>query len=444
MNKTEGGAKQKNLYRQFQYPYMILMVLLPLMLLVVFNVALVAAMNQTHLEKINSSKQAGQAIFKRELETQTETDVLKVLNQTLWMTQQLFGTKIMILNGDGTVALPSAKGMTADMQAIALEAASVVPKLYFKAIESKNAIEAKKEVTFKTKVQRQRYLARLEPLNLSKSQLTNHYLLIISPFNESLRDILRLNLILIGVISILFLFGLTISNKLMNRLNTELADMTQTLASTEQTKIDFLQNFSHDLRTPLMSIQGYAEGIVAGVFPEPTKPAAIIANESLRLKHLVEQLVTLSRLDTALPVGKKETIALGEYMETVVARYQGLARKEQKHITLNCDQSLRILSDEDLLDKIIGNVLGNAIRYADSQVILDVVQNQEGTVIRIQDDGPGIPTDVLPHLFNRFYKGKEGNFGLGLAITKVASDLIGAKVTIENHGNGALCTIELS
>lgn len=441
MGETGSGPKQKKLYRQFLYPYLILMVLLPLILLIIFNLALLFDMNRSHLEKINTSKLGAQAIFNRELATQTETDVLLVLKQSLWMTQQLFGTKLMVLDATGAVKIGGTDAISEDLKGIAEEAKGSIATLS----KSESNLESgtEKQVTFRTRVQKQRFLVRLEPLNMSKTLLSDHYLLVVSPFNQDLAQIIRLNVILVGAVALLFLLGLVVSNVLMNRLNADLSNMTETIASKEQTKIDFLQNFSHDLRTPLMSIQGYAEGIVAGVFPEPTKPAAIIASESLRLKHLVEQLVTLSRLDTAPPLGKKETIALGEYMETVVARYQGLARKEQKHITLNCDQSLRILSDEDLLDKIVGNVLGNAIRYANSQVILDVVQNQEGTVIRIQDDGPGIPADVLPHLFNRFYKGKEGNFGLGLAITKVASDLIGAKVTIENHGNGALCTIEL-
>ena len=149
----------------------------------------------------------------------------------------------------------------------------------------------------------------------------------------------------------------------------DLNAMSQSLRQSDQVKVDFLQNFSHDLRTPLMSIQGYAEGIATGVFPEATKPAAIIASESLRLKHLVDQLITLSRLDMSNLSVTGTPVHLHDFFTLLMSRYEGLATKDAKKIILNCPKELTISSDEDLLEKLFGNLLSNAIRYANAYVV---------------------------------------------------------------------------
>jgi signal transduction histidine kinase len=121
-----------------------------------------------------------------------------------------------------------------------------------------------------------------------------------------------------------------------------------------------------------------------------------------------------------------------------------LATKDQKKIILNCDKALQLKSNEELLEKILGNIISNAIQYARTHVVIDVMQTESETQIRIQDDGPGIPETQLPHVFDRFYKGNNGNFGLGLAIAATATTLIGGKLTAENHSNGAAFVMVLN
>ena len=205
----------------------------------------------------------------------------------------------------------------------------------------------------------------------------------------------------------------------------------------EQSKIDFIQNLSHDLRTPLMSIQGYAEGIISGVFEEATVPAKIIANESIRLKKLVEQMITLSKLDNLEQVPTMESIEIFYFLNQMVERFEGFANKEAVTLEVICEKSAKFMADEELLDQAVSNILSNAIKYAKSKVRI----TYNAQMITISDDGPGIPLEMQKDIFNRHQKGSHGDFGLGLAIAKSAVHLMGMQIEVENN-SGAVFTIK--
>lgn len=226
----------------------------------------------------------------------------------------------------------------------------------------------------------------------------------------------------------------------INNINT----MSEKLDVYDKAQKTFLQNASHEFRTPLMSIQSYAEGIKHKVIDSDTA-ADIILNESKRMTHLVEDLLYLSRLDSIEETYSFSTITFNPLMVDCIEQMQGIANKNNINITLEAPaEKINILADEEKLSRAITNILSNCIRYAYRTIKVKYQQISENEIeISISDDGPGIATKSLPNIFDRFYKGKKGNFGLGLAISKNIIEKHNGKITAENLNPGALFRIIL-
>lgn len=220
--------------------------------------------------------------------------------------------------------------------------------------------------------------------------------------------------------------------------------MAERLGASENAQRAFLQNASHELRTPLMSIQGYAEGIAGGVVPNVKEAAGIIGSESRRLNALVEELLTLSRIESRTADKALVPLNLRELLPDYAQRLGGIAMKREKQLVLDLPElPVRVLGDEELLGQAVTNIVSNCLRYARRTVRITLLRGEEYAVVRIGDDGPGIPEADLPHLFERFYKGKGGNFGLGLAIARSAVRVLGGGVRACNGPEGALFDIIL-
>jgi two-component system, OmpR family, sensor histidine kinase CssS len=229
----------------------------------------------------------------------------------------------------------------------------------------------------------------------------------------------------------------------VNALITGLNTMSKKLQASQEAQRSFLQNASHELRTPLMSIQGYAEGLSNGVFSETKEIADLISKESHRLNRLVDELLTLSRIESGNYTSDMQVVNLCDSMKDYIQRANGYALMEKKQIELDSPQEpLLIKVDDDLLFRAVYNVLTNAIKYASSKVIVTLSGNQSEVQISIKDDGEGLAQKDIPHLFDRFYKGPKGNFGLGLAIAKTSLEMLNGKISAENK-DGALFIITL-
>lgn len=214
-------------------------------------------------------------------------------------------------------------------------------------------------------------------------------------------------------------------------------NMAQKLAAYDTTMKTFLQNASHELRTPLMSIQGYAEGIKLGVIEDKKEASQVIIDESKRLTGIVEDLLYLSKLDALQETIKLETLDAGELFKDCIDRVNGIALQKGIKINLNLShEQIMIRADEEKLSRAIINILGNCLRYADRLInILCKVENGV-VVITIEDDGPGFDKKELPNVFDRFYKGKGGKHGLGLAITKSIVEKHQGSIKAENSVQG--------
>ncbi|MCL2577822.1 MAG: HAMP domain-containing histidine kinase [Defluviitaleaceae bacterium] len=226
------------------------------------------------------------------------------------------------------------------------------------------------------------------------------------------------------------------------QLSKSMDNMSKMLQAYENNQKQFFQNASHELRTPLMSIQGYAEGIIGDIFNKD-EAASIIVSEGQKMADLVSELLFVSRMDRETPC----TISSAEINNLLYdchERIRPIAAKAGINVSVNAPYTVTIATDEEKLERAVINILSNAIRYAKSEVIVNCYVKEDTVEIEIKDDGKGIAPADLPHIFERFYKGENGNFGLGLAISKdIIKSLQGDIVAKNSTKNGAVFVITL-
>ncbi|OMF84953.1 two-component sensor histidine kinase [Paenibacillus sp. FSL R7-0333] len=209
----------------------------------------------------------------------------------------------------------------------------------------------------------------------------------------------------------------------------------------------FFQNASHELKSPLMSIAGYAEGIRDGVFEGESvrKGLDIILGESGRLRDLVSEMTLLAKLDSEEDIYQAADTDLEELLSEAVERVNPLlaARKLSLHPAVSGDYGGMVRADRDKLLQALLNVLSNAVRYAEKRIDVQVHSSRGRITLTVADDGPGIAQELLPSLFHRFVKGKNGESGLGLAIARAIVERCGGELSARNRPEGgAVFTFE--
>ena len=194
-----------------------------------------------------------------------------------------------------------------------------------------------------------------------------------------------------------------------------------------QLEKDILANVSHDLRTPLTLIKGYAETVrdLTGTDAEKrTEQCNIIVDETDRLSALVNSVMELSKVQSGAEKPNLIDFDMGELCFEVAGRYDALCDQNHWHLELQADEAAPVRADPAMMERVLHNLLGNAFHHigADGQVMLRVLPQADGCRVEIEDHGPGIPPEDLPYIFDRYYRarqdsGKAGT-GLGLSITK--------------------------
>ncbi len=203
----------------------------------------------------------------------------------------------------------------------------------------------------------------------------------------------------------------------------------------------FFQNASHELKTPLMAIQGYAEGIQAGVM-DTGSAAEVILKESDRMTELVEELLDISKIDMG-----QQQLAFSE-MDIRELLYDSIRTVEPAAAGIAIvpdfpEEPIMVSCDDTRLRRAVINILSNGVRYACSELRLTCRVDKRQVTIRIQDDGDGIAEADLPHIFDRFYMGRSGKSGIGLALTKEIVHLHKGMIRAYNGDSGAVFEITL-
>ncbi|MDO4529267.1 MAG: HAMP domain-containing sensor histidine kinase [Lachnospiraceae bacterium] len=194
----------------------------------------------------------------------------------------------------------------------------------------------------------------------------------------------------------------------------------------------FFENASHELKTPLMSIQGYAEGLQAGIITEPEKATKVILNETDKMTGLVNDILSISRLESGAYKLKKEPVFMQEFLSECLTSMEAAIYEKRLRVSFDV-APYAIEADRTQLEKAVRNILSNAIRYARSEIRIWF----DGKKLIIWDDGPPISEESLKHLFERFYTGQNGNTGIGMSLTKEIVEQHGWKIKAENTAAGA-------
>lgn len=217
---------------------------------------------------------------------------------------------------------------------------------------------------------------------------------------------------------------------------------------------EFLASISHELRTPLTYIKGYADVARNPAIHEKDRGhyLTIIIEETDKLTTMVTNLIELAQLESHHFTVKKESIHLCETLEEIVEKVQPTYVQARQFIQVNCPKNFIIAADPIRFEQLLMNLLQNAVRYSEAHAITTVEVVAQATEIQllIKDEGKGIPQDVLPHLFERFYRADKsrsralGGTGLGLAIVKEIADAHHWAIQIdscENRGTTVIIKI---
>lgn len=226
----------------------------------------------------------------------------------------------------------------------------------------------------------------------------------------------------------------------------------------ERVRRDFVANASHELRTPLSIIKGYIETLVDGhetmAIEDRAKFLQTIQRHSDRLKAIIDDLLVLSRLESATPGLKFEPVDVAALLQSLGEDYQRRPNAADHDIVVTASADLGELhADSEKLAQIFSNLLDNALKYTPKGSRLELgafVVGDNEVECYLRDNGPGIPAADLPHIFERFYrvdKGRSretGGTGLGLSIVKHIAQMHGGQVWAESvEGQGLTVRVRL-
>ena len=200
--------------------------------------------------------------------------------------------------------------------------------------------------------------------------------------------------------------------------------VTRPVARAWQQQKQFLSDASHELKTPLTVVLSSAELLDQSALPEQRQYVDNIRAESRRMKRLVEDMLTLSRADDGRLKAAMVPVDLSDAVVDTALRFEPVAFEAGRQLSYDIDEGITVTGSRDQLQQVAGVLLDNAIKYAPqgAGVHMTLTQAERKAVLTVENGGPPIPPEVLPHLFDRFYRADgsrtQGGFGLGLSIAQ--------------------------
>lgn len=228
-------------------------------------------------------------------------------------------------------------------------------------------------------------------------------------------------------------------------------DMAQELGSIEMFRKDFINNFSHEFKTPIVSIRGFAKQLERDDLTDEQRReyAHIIAVESERLANMSSNILLLTKLENQQIVTDKKEYPLDEQLRNCILLLEKQWSGKNMDLALDMDE-VTYLGNEEMMSHIWVNLLGNAIKFSPEGATLEVACRcvDNATEVMIRDHGEGMDSETQKRIFEKFYQGDsshsgEGN-GLGLSLVKRIVDLCGGRITVESErGKGTAFTVVL-
>ena len=236
--------------------------------------------------------------------------------------------------------------------------------------------------------------------------------------------------------------------------NDQLAQEIEEKERIDNMRQEFIVNVSHELKTPIALIQGYAEGLTAGVADDPEDRkyyCDTIADEADHMNKLVMQLLSLSRLELGAEQTYNEDIDLHALCAEAVRKTSVLC--ESRGLTVQYDNThATVRTDGDLLDQVLMNYLSNAIRYTvdGGRIVISAIRTDRTVRLTVFNEGEGLPEEELPKIWEKFYRTdrartrEAGGTGIGLSLVRAIADTLHGSCGVENVEGGIAFWFELS
>ena len=228
--------------------------------------------------------------------------------------------------------------------------------------------------------------------------------------------------------------------------------MASRLQVNDQQRRAFLADVSHELRTPLTIIQGNLEGVLDGMYPADETRLRSILEETKVLSRLIDDLRTLTQVESDALKLRREPTDLATLVREIIAGYRSQSDATGVRIEMSLPEGeLSLDVDPERIRQVISNLMTNALRYSPRNGFVKISISESSStaekraMISITDDGPGIATEDLPHIFDRFYKSNDSHgMGLGLSIAKYIVEAHGGEIKANSEpGQGTTISFSL-
>ncbi|WP_379147177.1 sensor histidine kinase [Paenibacillus sp. sgz500992] len=230
-------------------------------------------------------------------------------------------------------------------------------------------------------------------------------------------------------------------------------DLAMNLQHYRDTRQEFLANISHELRTPITYLQGYAKVVKGGLYETEEEKILyldIIDQEAHRIQHLVDDLFELAKMEEGKIPLNLEEVDLALLVDQAVRKVELTAKEKGLQLNSSCTgEPFGLQGDGKRMEQIVMNLLENAIRYTDAgEVSVQLDFRVDSAAFIVEDTGIGIPEEELPYIFDRFYRVEKsrsrqyGGTGLGLSIVNKLVELLGGEIEITSRaGAGTRCRV---
>lgn len=222
----------------------------------------------------------------------------------------------------------------------------------------------------------------------------------------------------------------------------------------EEMRREFLSAVSHELKTPIALIRGYAEGLQEGMGEDAESRdyyCNVIIEEATKMNTMVQNMMALNKLEYGHDLIQMERFDIVELLESFLHAAEVLVQKEEIETTLDAPDSLKVWADEYMIEEAFRNYFMNAVHYCSGDKQIRVSVGKEGRIVRVSvfNTGDPIPEEALPRIWEKFYKVDKartreyGGSGVGLSIVKATMELHNQKYGVENRKDGVLFWFEL-